>query len=230
MTEEPINEYGDTSVSTTGAHGIDVASQRIDALDRAALRFALDVKSGGAIDIGCGLGHQGIRFALLGLETTLVDLIDLADRTETVGALLGLEERLTWRETDARELTSEDLPRPLRIAFSQRFLHYLTFEEAADLLSLLAETMRTDAGPGRLYVSASGIESELANGYADRDRPVADRFAPLSSEMQERHEITAPVCLYDAADMAALFEAIGIQPVDISTSAFGNVKAIGEVS
>ena len=62
--ETTLNLYGDRPISTTGAHGIDVASQRLDALDKEALEQVL--QSGerlSCIDLGCGFGWQGVRFA-----------------------------------------------------------------------------------------------------------------------------------------------------------------------
>lgn len=226
MGDDDLNEYGDDAVSTTSRHGIDVASQRLDDLDRAALGYALDREDRGAVDVGCGLGHQGIRFAMLGLETTLVDIMDVSDRIETISELLFLEDSLAFQQVDARDLEVSDLPEDLVVAFSQRFVHYLRYDEARAVLSTLAEGM----DEGRLFVSASGLETELGEGYPDADVPVRDRYAELAPEMAAKHEIEEPVCLYTTDEMRALLEAAGFDVVEVYTSSFGNVKAVGEIA
>jgi len=226
MGEEDINEYGDEVVSTTSHHGIDVASQRIDDLDRAALEYALNREEMAAIDIGCGLGHQGIRFAMLGLSTTLVDIMDIEDRIQAVSDLLFLEDKLEFLCIDARNLESINLADDLGLVFSQRFVHYLQYEEAKSVLSTIAEAM----DQGRIYISASGLKTELGEGYPDADTPLQDRFAELEPSMAKKHEIEKPVCLYTSDNMCTLLEEAGFDIIDIYTSSFGNIKAVGEIT
>jgi acetyl-CoA acetyltransferase len=71
-----LNACGDVLIRTTGRHGGDISSQRMDDLDIAALAYALQLKGtapGAAIDLGCGQGMQGLRLAALGLDTLLID-------------------------------------------------------------------------------------------------------------------------------------------------------------
>jgi hypothetical protein len=224
--DEALNLYGDDVVRTTGQHGADVSSQRLNDLDRAALRHALNTLDQplSAVDIGCGLGAQGIRFGLLGIETTLVDILNISSRIEIVESAFEICD-LNFVNADAKSLDRDDLPERIGTAYSQRFIHYLEFDDAVELLRTTIERMDE---AGRLFISASGLHTELGDGYPHSDRPLEDRFAKLHPVMREKHDIRDQICLYTVRDMRVLFGASGIRPVEIKQSKFGNVKAIGE--
>ena len=82
----------------------------------------------------------------------------------TVLRIQGLTQLLpiSYLQKDARTLTSEDFADEIGIAYSQRFIHYLRFSEAISVLALMRSKMRTD---GKLFLSASGLRSELGNDY-----------------------------------------------------------------
>src|SRR6478672_1212817 len=65
----PLNRYGDTLIQTTGSHGADISIQRMDDLDITATSYALELRkkkaNSAALDLGCGGGVQGLRFASL---------------------------------------------------------------------------------------------------------------------------------------------------------------------
>lgn len=224
---DPLNQFDDKIVETTGTHGADIASQRMDKLDEAALRYALDIRDEAvsALDLGCGLGAQGLRFSLIGLETTLVDILDIQQRVELMNRLFEIG-GLDFVQKDARELTRSDLPENLKLAYSQRFIHYLTWDEANELLSLLADRLQDG---GRIFVSASGLNTELGDGYPDRNVPPEDRYSTLAPVMAEKHDIRQEVCLYERTDMERLLNETGFEVRSVSTSGFGNVKAIAEI-
>lgn len=221
-----LNRYGDDIIRTTGEHGADISSQRMDALDEAALRHALDMRDSSvtAIDIGCGLGVQGIRFGLMGVETTFVDIMDISPRIEVLREAFDICE-LHFVNKDAEQVTADDLPSRIGTAYSQRFIHYLQFEAAVDLLDQIAERMVRD---GRVFISASGLYSELGAGYPHREQPLKNRFAKLIPEMRAKHDIRDRICLYTTDDMERLLTVSGIEPVRVDRSAFGNIKAIGK--
>lgn len=227
--EPATNELGDEIITTTGSHGVDVSSQRLNNLDKTGLRYALGLdlyeESHSAVDLGCGLGSQGVRFSLLGMDTTLIDIHDISDRVDLLSDLFSLGD-LQFTQTDARELQPDDLPDGISLLHSQRFIHYLTFEEARDLCTLLADRM---APSGRVFISASGLHSELGDGYPDRDVALEDRYSKLSPTMAERHDIRDPVCLYAKEDMERLLSESGFQMCEFLPSDFGNVKAIAEL-
>ncbi len=90
---EPLNLYGDKVVATTGTHGADIASQRMDDLDKKCIEYALQLHDRDvyALDIGCGLGIQGVRLAVLGVKTLLIDILDISETVETLSRLLAVE-------------------------------------------------------------------------------------------------------------------------------------------
>lgn len=225
-TDGALNQYGDDVVPTTGRHGADISSQRLDDLDRAALRHAMDTldRSLTAVDIGCGLGAQGARFGLLGIETTLVDVLDISARIKFLQEAFDIC-NLDFVNKDSTALTPDDLPERIGTAYTQRFIHYLEFDDAVDLLRKIVDRMDDE---GRAFVSASGLRTELGDGYPHADDPLEDRYAKLHPEMREKHDIRDPICLYTVEDMRTLFVSSGIQPVRIARSEFGNIKAIGE--
>lgn len=231
---EELTEGGDRVITTTGEHGIDISSQRMDRLDREALQYALSLyeespialheEPPSAIDLGCGLGIQGVRFSLLGMETTLIDLHDISNRIELLTDLFSTGS-LRFLQKDVRELRSKELPEEISLLHSQRFIHYLEFEEARDLFTLFATQMKES---GRVYVSASGLHTELGDDYPDRDVPLEDRHSELAPAMAKKHDIRDPVCLYTIEDMERLLTEAGFQVRDIHASTFGNIKAVAE--
>jgi len=207
---------GDRPLPTSGRHGIDVASQRVDELDAACLRFALERAPCVAVDLGCGSGFQGLRLALLGCRTLLVDRIDPHPLVSV--ACGGLP--LRHLQADLAQLRPDQMPDGVGIATSQRFLHYLRFDEALNFLKTVS---------GRIFLSASGLESELGSGYPAMGEPLHRRFARLDPEIGRRHQILVPVCLYAERDMSRILVISGFEVLVCFRSPFGNVKAIGEV-
>jgi SAM-dependent methyltransferase len=218
-----LNDLGDRLLPTTGRHGADIARQRLDALDRAALRHAIGLElPASALDLGGGYGLQALRLAALGLDTWLIDQLP---RAQTVLGIDGLAGQLPLHHLplDARTLTADQLPDAVALCCSQRFIHYLRRAEALALLRLVRSRMRPD---GRLFLSASGLDSELGEGYAAARVPVADRFGPLAPAMADKHGIHEPVCLYAPQELESLAEAAGFVCEEVSTSVFGNVKGV----
>ena len=223
MTQGALNLYGDALIETTGTHGADIASQRVDVLDRAALAHVLQVTAERPVclDLGCGFGWQGVRFALLGARAHLFDLLPPSRLVSAVAAEPGIA--LAYDQADLRELARLALPPAIDVVFSQRTLHYLPYDAARALLSLLAGRMGEGA---MLYVSVSGLASELGAGYPHAALPIAQRGAPLAPAMQRRHGIAEPVCLYAPEELAALAQGCGFGAERVWVSAFGNVKGI----
>jgi hypothetical protein len=219
---EMLNLYGDRAISTTGTHGIDVASQRLDALDKEALDQVL--RSGerlNCVDLGCGFGCQGVRFALLGAISHLFDLMPESEWVKSVRTLTDLP--ISHRQCDLRSIPQNTLPECIDLAFSQRFIHYLTYSEASKLIEVIYNHLSPGA---RFYISASGLDSELGEGYLAGKEEIKERFSPLSPAMQSKHNIIEPVCLYREAELADLFISHGYVARHVWKSPFGNIKAI----
>ena len=180
----PLNDYGDSPTPTTGVHGVDIASQRLDDLDRACLEFALDCTQAGqtAIDLGCGLGAQSLRLASLGWKVWMCDLLDLGSRVNSINAILGAP-HLHFLCKDARQLASRDLPTSATMLYSQRFIHYLTYSEAVSVLRLISTCLQPRS---QLFLSASGLHSELGGSYPCSSHSLETRFAKLNSSTAKK--------------------------------------------
>lgn len=221
-----MDTSGSAADGRQASHGADIASQWIDELDLETIRFLVSPKlpKRVALDLGCGLGMQGIRFATLGCSAVLYDIVDIGERIQEVKRMLGLE-KLEFRRVDLRQATPEDFPPQVGVVYSQRFIHHLRFEEASALLAILSARLCARA---RLFISASGLGSELAVEYAHAAHAVEERFAPLAAPMQAKHAIGGPVCLYTTAELERLVLPHGLRSIRVWTSPFGNVKGVFE--
>jgi hypothetical protein len=208
------------------SHGAEIAAQWVDELDLETLRFVVSPKIPKrlAVDFGCGLGVQGIRLAVLGCKSFLYDMVDIGERIDRIKQALGIQ-NLEFRQIDLRRATPEDFPEDIGVAYSQRFIHHLRFDEASHLLGMLAGRLCAKA---RLFVSASGLGSELGAGYVDYEKAIEYRFAPLASEMQAKHGIREPVCLYAMEELERIVLAHGFATIRTWTTPFGNVKGVFE--
>jgi hypothetical protein len=219
-----INLYGDKLIATTGEHGADISSQRMDDLDVETLIYALQnrEKGGAFLDIGCGIGIQGFRLAALGFETVLIDWVPVET---TVLRIAGLSELLplSYVMKDVRSLESTDLPERILVCYSQRFIHYLRFHEAVTLLQLVRSRMLSGA---KLFLSASGLLSELGDNYEGKAQELSRRFNLLAEPMADKHNIHEPVCLYTPDDLVALCQTASFACDRVFSSPFGNVKGI----
>lgn len=207
----------DTFIPAGYGHGIDVAVQRADDLDMAAIAFARENSGMWALDLACGLGGQAWRLAETGIATVAADIMDPQDRWP----IASVERPPLFVSADMRALPEHWGPFGLIVC--QRAIHYLKYEEAVAVLRRLYGFLRAD---GRLFLSASGLDSELGDGYPDRDRPAQERFALLREDRQKQHGIEAPVCLYRESDLALLLEESGWQVLRLYRSPFGNIKAV----
>src|ERR1700683_4029081 len=104
LRHEQLNLYGDVLVPTTGTHGADIGSQRIDDLDKHALNHLLTLEESriSAIDLGCGFGWQGARFSMLGASAHLYDLLPPSPLVKSLSVEEPLE--LYYSSCDLRRL------------------------------------------------------------------------------------------------------------------------------
>ena len=172
-------------------------------------------------DIGAGHGAMAIKFALAGCSVVACDLAAMpalrvfADGNGR-GDLLHILDGRDARDVEWRQLTTPDL------VYSQRFLHYLPFLDASDLLNAFIRPGRRCA----FYLSMSGLASELALGYPVQ--PLEARFSPLGADLMAKHGIVQPVCLYTINDARVLAERCGLDVIELWRSEFGNVKLVAE--
>lgn len=221
-----LNVYGDHASFTQDGHGNDIAAQRCDDLDAMALDHLCDLLSQRqqplpqALDVGCGLGGQSLRMAVLGAMVQAVDIEDRAEGIRTSCDVLQVPRACVRFARMGLEGISS-LDGSFDVIVCQRMIHYVRWQVALQGLKDLARKARPKA---RLYLSASGLPSELAQGYLDADRPVEERFAFLSIPMADKHHIYHPVCLYAQDELVALAELAGWKVERAFVSAFGNIK------
>lgn len=222
-----FNEYGDRQIKTGLGYGTDVATQRQDFLDGSAIRrikTLLSQREGAvvrALDAACAAGGQVRRMARAGALVTAVDLLDYGPDILNAAASEGLN-GIEFVQADLRDVDLYGKLGRFDVIVAQRFIHYLPFSEAVNVVKLFKTAL---AGEGKLYISASGLRSELGQNYYNAST-LADRFAPLWRPMADKHGIHGNVCLYEEADMMALLEAGGMEVEKAYTSPFGNIKAI----
>ena len=226
-----LNDYGDSVIKTISDHGCDIAIQRTDDLDEMAISFAEQLSQANmpvnVLEIGCGQGGQIKRMADAG--TSLIIGLDIDNYEKEVFAATEKYAncKTVFIQSDMRHTEHWNLPETqLDIVISQRSIHYIKYSEAVLLLNQLKKYLSRD---GRLFISASGINSELGSGYFDGWKDVVFRYGYLSQAMQEKHNIKHPVCLYSIEDMHALLEEAGYCVESIWQSDFGNVKAVARM-
>lgn len=225
-TQMPTNLYGDKLTTHTPGHGADIASQRADDLDRVALgriKELFSTQPVTALDLACGLGGQALRMVQAGARVAAIDLHDFSQQLSGHASRQpGSEPDLHFVQADLRQLPKPLPFAPYDVVVCQRAIHYLTFSEAVTALRALLPHLRPNA---QLFLSASGLGSNLGLQYAHAAFPVTERFCPLDSVMAYKHQIHAPVCLYTPDDLERLLQQAGFQTYKRWSSQFGNVKA-----
>jgi 2-polyprenyl-3-methyl-5-hydroxy-6-metoxy-1,4-benzoquinol methylase len=220
-----INKYGDTLIKTTGQHGADISSQRIDELDKENIKYVLDGNNFEGLDVGCGFGFHSIRLNLLNVKMHLIDILDISEHFDKLNNTIRFNFPLDYKKLDINQIKQEDISNDLDFIYSQRFIHYLTFEKALSFLKVVSAKMKP---LGKVFISASGINSELSDNYTHKNKNIRERFCKLSSFMGNKHNILEPVCLYSKEDISELLNLADFKPIKIWESDFGNIKAIAE--
>jgi hypothetical protein len=213
-TNTAINVHNDILRENNG-HGSDIATQRMDELDSACLADAQQRHERGPfVFIDVGVGRCG--FINKVAEKTHGSVLWAADIEDfSHEAAPGVR----FIQADMCQLPGQ-LP-DCDILYSQRTIHYLCYESALQFLMAFRLRMRQYAS---LYLSCSGVTSELAHGYPGAELPVERRFHHLASLMQNKHGIRQPVCLYSAKELTLLVERAGFHVEEVWQSEFGNVK------
>jgi|GEM_PF-389038 len=228
-----INKYGDVRSATVTGHGVDIASQRTDDLDKKALAFIKSLtrnREGNirVLDVGCGPGGQAVRMVQAGASVTALDMVNYSEQINTSMRRAGLESGLEFRQAQIpqdidRRANPNLVLEEVSIIFSQRMIHYLPLKRAQRALAVFRDICEEG---GRLYLSASGLTSELSDGYKAKNRPLANRFGLVSKAIAEKHAIYQPVCLYTLDELATEVEVAGWQIEEAFLSPFGNVKIV----
>ena len=223
-----LNSHGDVLLPTTGFHGGNISSQRVDELDEACLEFVVSRASGEAppvaIDIGGGNGAQAYRMARLGADVTFIDLTDQRAAIGEFNAALG-RRAIRFVQGDVRAIDLRSIAQPFDVIYSQRMMGCIRYGELRSLL----EGLYAYSNPGaRCFLSASGLDTEYGADYPHRDRPIAARWSTLCPRMAEKHQMYAPECLYREEELADLTASCGFAIVRRWRSAFGTPKVIAQ--
>ncbi len=222
-----INKYGDTDIDSLNGFGIDISLQRTDDLDADLLTVinSSEIKNPRVLDLGCGKGGQTIKMAAANCEVTAVDVQDFSGTiAEDCAKCKVNPEKINFIHSDVRH-TDKYLSGEYRFIYSQRTFHYLPYSDCEKLLRLLKLHLSKSI-EFNLFISVSGIESELGIKYADRQKPVEERFCLLDKFIADKHKILLPVCLYSMQEFKNLLLACNFKIGKIYLSEFGNIKAI----
>lgn len=217
----PLNLYGDKPEFLATGHGADIASQRADDLDMMSIERTRACAPVFAIDIACGAGGQAIRLAQAGATVVATDIVDMTEVIQASSA--DVPGKVNFVKLDMRCLDKLHVELLADVIVCQRAIHYLPFHEAIGVIAGMKRLLSPD---GRLYLSASGIHSELGDGYAGRAADLEERYAELAPAMRDKHGIHGTVCLYSEEDMVQLLTAAGLAPEAVFSSKFGNIKAV----
>ena len=218
-----INQYGDTFNPIGDGHGVDIASQRQDALDLSSLEFIRQQLSihqkVQAVDLGGGFGAHSIKMAKLGASVTLIDIADIPT--------VHFPHNLSFIQKDFIELTNEDIQNNIDVLYSQRAIHYLPYSEAKKLLQWIYSRMKNG---GAVFISAAGLKAEYGITYLDRDKPIENRFNYIANDMQQKFNVYQKLVLYSEKDMSTLLTDAGFIDIHVTSSEFGSVKAMARKS
>lgn len=202
--------------------GVDVAVQRADDLDKKILSFIKNEKNLSVLELGCGAGGQSARMALVGARVVAIDIYDFSSVFNKLCEINNLTEGyLRFKQGDIRDFAKITDGQKFDIACLQRVIHYLTFQEALTLLGELRSLISK-----KLFISVSGINTEIGNNYQHKERDIRERYCHLDNERAELFNIKQPLCLYSKEEFHSLLEKSGWMVEEIWVSAFGNIKAV----
>ena len=122
---ETLNTSGDRLIPTTGIHGGDISSQRVDELDSLCLNFVLQLHRAGtvpiAVDLGGGCGAQSRRMAELGADVVLIDLTDQRSRVSSFNKSIG-RDAIHFYKRDVTSIDFLSLSASFNVIYSQRMM------------------------------------------------------------------------------------------------------------
>jgi len=223
-----INKHGDRFIATTEGHGADISSQRQDDLDVKSVALVQKRVAEGhrvtAVDLGGGLGAHSIRLAAAGAYVTMVDIEDLASPHFLQATSQGIvkQDHLKMIVKDFTQLSNSEIPDNIDLFYSQRAIHYAPYDQAKNLLTKIFNKMSSGA---TAFVSAAGYDTEYGLTFSDRHQSVEKRFNFVAPDMQKKHGITHRIVTYKKEELEKLLSDVGFSQVEVTQSAFGNIKA-----
>jgi SAM-dependent methyltransferase len=205
-------------------YGVDVGAARLDDLDKRVLAWVVAGVAHGqqptVLDLGCGSGGLAGALAEAGAQVTAVDIADYQTAIDVHNVALPVNAHtIRFVQAAIGDFVAHQAEQ-FGVVVLQRVLHYLPYDEAVSVL----ETLRTRTT--RLFLSVTGVESEIGQLHLLQSAPLFERFACLPPEGQATYCLTAPVCVYRVAEFRTLLDEAGWEIEDCWTSDFGNHKAV----
>jgi len=165
-----------------------------------------------------------IKFARLGASVTVGDEASHRHEVENRALAAGVGDDIRFVAGSLSELPA-DLPGlPYDIIVVRRGLSRMPYRQACNVVRQLLLQLKIG---GKLYLSIRGLHSELSDGYAGRERPIEERFAPLSPVLAAKYGIDQPVCLYSERNLFMLLLDAGASVLRTLTTTYGNAKGVG---
>jgi hypothetical protein len=160
-----------------------------------------------------------------GASVIMIDIADMASESfnKAVTEKSIPADRLKFIQRNFAELTNKDIPENFDLLYSQRAIHYVPYHTAEKTLGLLFARMTQGA---KVFLSAAGYDTEYGQTYPDRDKPLEERFNYVTPDMRTKHGITHKIVTYKESDLSTLLETTGFESINVTRSAFGNIKAI----
>ncbi|MBB4517442.1 class I SAM-dependent methyltransferase [Paraburkholderia fungorum] len=219
-----LNGYGDKRNPTIGNHGVDIAAQRADDLDGMALEHLRSIKDQArALDVASASGGQAIRMALAGADVLALDIDDYSEAFYSAANSAGVGGQCRFVQQDITDYDVAGNLGRFDVIVCQRMIHYVPYGVAIEVVQTLKQALKPG---GRLFLSASGLHSELGTDYPAARQPIDRRYELLSDAMVEKHAMLGLVCLYSQDELAAMLRMADMDVEQVFTSAFGNVKAV----
>ena len=168
------------------------------------------------LDLGCGAGGAARRLISAGATVTGIDVHNFSH--EWSGQNNGPTEFIQGDICHLDQLLNK---RVFDVCLCNRTLHYLPYLMAKTVLKRIRRHIK-----GQLFISFSGLTSDLARGYAASHQPVESRFDFLATADQETFGITASLTLYTEAEAIALVQQSGWKVDWVRTTDFGNILIV----
>ncbi len=204
--------------------GIDILSGRFSEFEKKALieLFALS-KGDLIVEFGSGKGNFSMIAALMNKKIHSFDL-NFLDNYWKLILFKKLFNLRKWEITkkDLARTGFKDLEGDISLVISFRFLHYLKYEEADNLLKILNKKMKKNSLG---FFSISGIKTDLAEGYEGWEVELDKRFFKIKKDLRERFQIYEKVCLYKKEEIESLFGKY-FEILFLEETLFGNINII----
>jgi len=197
-------------------HGVDVAVNRADDVDKKILVYIAEHPSCKVLDLGSGIGGQSVRMAEADAHVVAIDQFDFTKQFESYE-----NDQIQFVTGDMQQLATLVPELEFSVVLCQRTIHYLRYAEAVLFLKAV-RAQTTD----KLFISVTGIGSLIGDVYPGKEVDIAERFCVLSDLGKDMFSIQEPVCLYSQEEFESLLQSAGWIVEECWVSAFGNIKAV----